>query len=223
MAALAAPTSWLERRVRVELRRINGTPPERDPGRRNGAVRGRENGASTAVARVAAVLGRENGALKGADAVARVAAVSRRENGASTAAEPAGPIAFRRPARALHAACAELLPGYSAASREPWRQSLLTAACLDARPRGGAPRHDAPPLIVEDVEQPSDVLCALWLARRSGLFYPGSPCGDGVGLRSVCEIVPAFAPSLAEERRAGVMEALRANAAWRAHIAARQR
>jgi hypothetical protein len=128
----------------------------------------------------------------------------------------------RRGARALHAACAELLPGYEAAAREPWRQSLLTAGCLDPHPR--APRRaSAPPLVVEDVVQPSDVLCALWLARRSGLFHPGSPCGDGVGLRSACEIVPEFAPSLAEERRAEVLEALRANAAWRAHIAARQR
>jgi hypothetical protein len=76
-------------------------------------------------------------------------------------------------------------------------------------------------LIVEDVVQPSDVLCALWLARRCGLFSPGSPCGDGVGLRSACEIVPSFAPTLAEQRRAEVLEVLRANTAWRAHRLAR--
>jgi hypothetical protein len=127
----------------------------------------------------------------------------------------------RRIARALHAACAELLPGYTAASREPWRQSLLTAGCLDARPRHSAPRREAPPLIVEDVVQPSDVLCALWLARRCGLFFPGSPCGDGVGLRSACDIVPSFAPSMTEERRGEVLEVLRGNTAWRAHRAAR--
>ena len=124
---------------------------------------------------------------------------------------------MRRNARTLHAACAELLPGYAAASREPWRQALLTAGCLDGRPRRGPPGARAPPLIVEDVVQPSDVLCALWLARRCGLFSPGSPCGDGVGLRSACDIVPAFAPGLARERRAEVLEALRANTAWRAH------
>src|SRR5918998_1462901 len=102
-----------------------------------------------------------------------------------TDAEPSG---VRRSARALHAACAELLPGYAAASREPWRQALLTAGCLDARPGRRAARRPAPPLIVEDVVQPSDVLCALWLARRSGLFSPGSSCGDAVGRRSACEI-----------------------------------
>jgi hypothetical protein len=60
------------------------------------------------------------------------------------------------------------------------------------------------------------VLCALWLARRCGLFHPGSPCGDGVGRRASCEILPEFAGSMA-----GVMETLRANAAWRAYLAAR--
>lgn len=133
---------------------------------------------------------------------------------------PAAELPARRRARSLHAACADLLPGYSAAVREPWRQSLLTAGCLDPRPRALS-RPSAPPLIVEDVVQPSDVLCALWLARRSGLFHPGSPCGDGVGRRSACEIVPEFAASMAHERRAEVMEALRANAAWRAYLAAR--
>jgi len=114
------------------------------------------------------------------------------------------PEAVRRDARTLHAACGE----------------LLTAGCLDARPRRPAPRGATPRLIVDDVVQPSDVLCALWLARRCGLFHPGSPCGDGVGRRAACEIVPAFAASMTAERRAGVMEALRANAAWRAYRAA---
>jgi hypothetical protein len=132
---------------------------------------------------------------------------------------PDAVVPVRRGARSLHAACAELLPGYSAAVREPWRQSLLTAGCLDPRPRPRS-RPSAPPMVVEDVVQPSDVLCALWLARRSGLFHPGSPCGDGVGRRSACEIGVAFAASMAEERRAAVMEALRANAAWRAYRAA---
>jgi hypothetical protein len=132
--------------------------------------------------------------------------------------EPGG---VRRSARALHAACAELLPGYAAASREPWRQAVLTAGCLDARPRRMAARRPAPPLIVEDVVQPSDVLCALWLARRSGLFSPGSACGDAVGRRSACEIVPAFASGVSAAARDGVWEVLRANTAWQAHRAAR--
>ena len=42
-------------------------------------------------------------------------------------------LAVRRAARTLHATCAELLPGYAAATREPWRQALLTAGCLDGR------------------------------------------------------------------------------------------
>jgi hypothetical protein len=131
--------------------------------------------------------------------------------------------AVRRSARTLHAACAELLPGYAQASREPWRQALLTAGCLDGRPRRPLPRRTAPPpLIVDDVVQPSDVLCALWLARRNGLFSPGSSCGDSVGLRSACEIVPAFAEDVSPRSRADVLEVLGANSAWRAHRLARQ-
>jgi hypothetical protein len=127
-----------------------------------------------------------------------------------------------RTARALHAACADLLPGYARASREPWRVALLTAGCLDTAPRrraaGGA---SASELVIEDVVQPSDVLCALWLARRSGLFCAGSSCGDAVGRRSGCEIVPAFADDVSAGRREEVWAVLRSNAAWRAHSAAR--
>jgi hypothetical protein len=135
--------------------------------------------------------------------------------------QPAPALAVRRTARTLHAACAELLPGYAAASREPWRQAVLTAGCLEARPRRLAARRPTPPLIVEDVVQPSDVLCALWMARRCGLFSPGSACGDAVGRRSACEIVPAFASDVSAETREGVWEVLRANTAWQAHSAAR--
>jgi len=129
--------------------------------------------------------------------------------------------AFQRSARTLHAACAELLPGYSAASREPWRQALLTAGCLEARPPAATAGRPAPRLVVEDVVQPSDVLCALWLARRWGFFSPGSSCGDAVGRRSACEIVATFASGVSDTRRSEVLEALRANSAWRAHSAAR--
>jgi hypothetical protein len=137
------------------------------------------------------------------------------------AAPPAAAV-VRRTARALHAACAELLPGFAHASREPWRQALLTAGCLDGPARRPAAAPAAPPaLVVEDVVQPSDVLCALWLARRSGMFSPGSSCGDAVGLRSACDIVPAFAPGTSGERRDAVLAVLGANTAWRAHRAAR--
>jgi hypothetical protein len=129
-------------------------------------------------------------------------------------------LVTRRSARALHAACAELLPGYAAATREPWRQALLTAGCLESRARP-AGRRAPTPLVVEDVVQPSDVLCALWLARRSGLFSAGSPCGDSVGRRSWCDIVVDFAAGLSAARRDEVWAALRSNAAWRAHAAAR--
>ncbi len=134
--------------------------------------------------------------------------------------EPPPDAAVRRGARMLHAACAELLPGYAEASREPWRQALLTAGCLDTAPRRRA-SGALSELVIEDVVQPSDVLCALWLARRSGMFSPGSSCGDAVGLRSACDIVPAFAPGMSGERRDAVLAVLGANTAWRAHRAAR--
>lgn len=237
MTALAAPASWLDRTPRAERRfgLGNGSSGEDTVG-----LRGLGNGSS----REDTVGFRELG--NGSSREDRPAGISRPSagfgNGSLTEDRPTGAsqptgglgldgaivgfndgaeVAVRRSARNLHAACAELLPGYSAASREPWRQALLTAGCLDERPRPSSSRLSAPPLIVEDVVQPSDVLCALWLARRCGLFSPGSPCGDGVGLRSACEIVPSFAPTLAAQRRADVLEVLRANTAWRAHQLAR--
>jgi hypothetical protein len=153
-------------------------------------------------------------------AAGRSASRAARDDGGPRDAEVVD-FAVRRNARSLHAACAELLPGYAAASREPWRQALLTAGCLDGPPVRPAPRRPTPPLIVEDVVQPSDVLCALWLARRSGLFAAGSACGDGVGRRSACEIEPRFAPGVSERTRDEVWAVLRGNTAWRAHRAAR--
>jgi hypothetical protein len=200
--ALAAPATWrppARARLGGDTAARNGSSRERDE-----VVASRDGGA-----RGVAVAGHD-GAARGAGLGAAIV-------GFNEVAE----VAVRRNARTLHAACAELLPGYAAASREPWRQALLTAGCLDGRARHGAARRSAPPLIVEEVVQPSDILCALWLARRCGLFSPGSPCGDGVGLRSACDIVPEFVPSLAAQRRAEVLEVLRANTAWRAHRLAR--
>jgi hypothetical protein len=239
MTALAVPATWVERRGAFAGRHNGGSRDDR-PGGFPQAAAGIENGASRddrpggfpqPAAGIENGSSREDrpGGVARRNATVQPVAVSESRasrpaglDGALVAfAEPAD-VAVRRSARTLHAACAELLPGYSAASREPWRQALLTAGCLDAHPRRPAPRRrSAPPLIVEDVVQPSDVLCALWLARRCGLFSPGSPCGDGVGLRSACEIIPSFAPTLAEQRRAEVLETLRANTAWRAHQLAR--
>jgi|KBSSwiStaDraftv2_1062776.scaffolds.fasta_scaffold1621266_2 hypothetical protein len=121
----------------------------------------------------------------------------------------------------LQARCAELLPGYSTASREPWRSAVLTAACLAPGPRRPSATRPAEQLVVHDVEQPSDVLCALWLARHDGHFHPGSSCGDGIGRRSLRAIEVGFAETLAPHRRRAVLAALRANAAWRVHVEAR--
>ena len=139
----------------------------------------------------------------------------------------------------LQAACAALLPGYAAARREPERWAVLTRACLQRRPVERTGELGPPPaerfdeialrllldpdeepwrILISEVQQASDVLCALWLARRSGLFCAGSACGDAVGRRSGCEIVPEFAPGVSED---AVWSVLRSNAAWRAHSAAR--
>ena len=142
----------------------------------------------------------------------------------------------------LQDACEALLPAYARARREPERWAVLTRACLQRRPveRSGElgpaaaerfdrialqlmlePDVDPGSLLITDVERASDVLCALWLARRCGLFSPGSACGDAVGRRSACEIVPAFASGVSVERRESVWEVLHANTAWQAHRAAR--
>ena len=144
---------------------------------------------------------RRAGVLAGAPAPARRRAAAAR---AGAARRPHAARGVRRAAARLRRGDARAVAPGAADRRLPRRPAR--AARRRATP--------APPLVVEDVVQPSDVLCALWLARRCGLFPPGSSCGDGVGRRSACEIVPEFAPG----RWPGVMEALRANAAWRAHL-----
>jgi hypothetical protein len=140
----------------------------------------------------------------------------------------------------LQLACRELLPGYSSAGREPERWAVLTRACLDRRPvpRSGEPgpapaerfdeialrflldRADPGSLVVTGVEQASDVLCALWLARRSGLFLPGSTSRGSAGSRSRLGLVASF-------RHASLghvtytLATLYANAAYKRHLAAR--
>ncbi|HEX2414215.1 MAG TPA: phosphoenolpyruvate carboxylase [Thermoleophilaceae bacterium] len=159
---------------------------------------------------------------------------------------------LRVPAALLQEVCRVLLPRYAAARREPERMALLTTACLERgagsvagdshMPNGD--RHGRAPadpfeqiaravllhgepaggtLFVTDTEHASDVLCALWLARRSGLFQPGSSTAEASGKRSHLEIVPAFAARVSPEAAAAAMAGLYANAAFRRHLEARGR
>jgi hypothetical protein len=141
----------------------------------------------------------------------------------------------------LQLACRELLPGYERARREPERWALLTRGCLGRRPveRSGEPGPpaaerfdelalrllldpDADPgsVLVTGVEQASDMLCALWLARRSGLFLPGSTTRGWAGARSRLGLVPSFKPG-SLGHAAYTLATLYANAAYKRHLAAR--
>jgi phosphoenolpyruvate carboxylase len=141
----------------------------------------------------------------------------------------------------LQAACEELLPGYHRARREPERWALLTRSCLDRQPvlRSGEPgpaaaerfdefalsllldpHADPGSLLVTGVERPSDMLCALWLARRSGLFVPASTTRGAAGSRSRLGLVPSFKPA-ALGHAAYTLATLYANAAYKRHLAAR--
>jgi phosphoenolpyruvate carboxylase len=140
----------------------------------------------------------------------------------------------------LQVACRDLLPGYTAARREPERWAVLTRACLSRHPvvRDGEPgppaaerfdeialtivldpEHDPGSLLVAHVEHASDVLCALWLARRSGLFLPGTTRGSA-GARSRLGIVPSFRPA-SLPHASYTLATLYANAAYKRHLAAR--
>ena len=72
-----------------------------------------------------------------------------------------------------------------------------------------------------EVERPSDMLCALWLARRSGLFLRRAPRRAGAaGSRSRLGLVPAFKPA-SLGHAAYTLATLYANAAYKRHLAAR--
>jgi phosphoenolpyruvate carboxylase len=135
----------------------------------------------------------------------------------------------RENAPMLHEACRVLLPGYASALDEEQRVELLTDAALRPMPcksdRGPTPKaaaafdavartvrgygpDAADTFIISNAERPSDVLCALWLARRSGL--------------SELEIVPLFEQRPALERSAQTMAALYDNAAYAQHLHARR-
>jgi hypothetical protein len=141
----------------------------------------------------------------------------------------------------LQAACRALLAGYAAARREPERWAVLTRACLDRRPvaRSGdsgppvaerfdqvalglllEPETDPGSLLITGVEQASDMLCGLWLARRSGLFVPCWTTRGWVGSRSRLGLVPSFKPG-SIGLAAYTLATLYANAAYKRHLAAR--
>jgi phosphoenolpyruvate carboxylase len=141
----------------------------------------------------------------------------------------------------LQAACRELLPGYARARREPERWGVLTRGCLQRRPveRSGEPgppaaerfdeialsllldpAADPGSVLITDVERPSDMLCALWLARRSGLFVAGAAARGAAGSRSRLGLVPSFKPA-ALGHATYTLATLYANAAYKRHLAAR--
>jgi phosphoenolpyruvate carboxylase len=120
-------------------------------------------------------------------------------------------------------ACGELLPGYEATRSETERVALLTRACLAAAPVRRVVGMGLE-LVVLDARQPSDVLCALWLARRAGLFEPprGAPTRRPRA-RSRIDLVPLFERRTAVQLVAETMGVLYANAAYAEQLWARGR
>jgi phosphoenolpyruvate carboxylase len=123
----------------------------------------------------------------------------------------------RQSSAVVREAAGALLPGYATAAGEEQRMELLSEAIAVARrglelpPDGqgaellrvldtialadaGYGRDAVPTLVISMVEQPSDVLAALWLARRSGI---GTSRSSGPRLR----LVPLF-ETLADLRAA---------------------
>jgi len=111
---------------------------------------------------------------------------------------------LRVPASLLQEACRLLLPGYSAARREPERLALLTRACLErsepARLNGRSPAA---------------------VARRSGLFRPGSSTPEASCKRSHLELIRTFSEGVPAGEAAGAIATLYSNAAFRRHLEAR--
>jgi len=64
------------------------------------------------------------------------------------------------------------------------------------------------------------MLCALWLARRSGLFLPAAAARGAAGSRSRVGLVPSFKPA-ALPHASYTLATLYANAAYKQHLAAR--
>ena len=152
-------------------------------------------------------------------------------------------LEVRDNASELHEACKVLLPGYAAARTETERAALLTDACLREQlprrdgglePKAAATfdtmarsvttygRHALDTFIVSNCEQASDMLCALWLARRSGLFTPPRGPDPGYGSSSLLELVPLFERRVPLERASHTMAELYGNPAYRRHLGARE-
>jgi hypothetical protein len=141
----------------------------------------------------------------------------------------------------LQAACRELMSSYARTRTETERWGVLTRGCLQRWPveRFGEPgpppaerfdeialrllldpEDDPGSVVIADVERPSDMLCALWLARRSGLFLAGASARGAAGSRSRLGLVPSFAPA-ALGHASYTLATLYANAAYKRHLAAR--
>jgi phosphoenolpyruvate carboxylase len=141
----------------------------------------------------------------------------------------------------LQAACRRLYTSYANARTETERWGVLTRGCLQRWPveRTGEPgpppaerfdemaiallldpEADHGSIVVASVERPSDMLCALWLARRAGLFLPGATARGAAGSRSRLGLVPSFRPS-ALGNATYTLATLYANAAYKRHLAAR--
>jgi hypothetical protein len=142
----------------------------------------------------------------------------------------------------LQAACRALLPGYASARREPERWAVLTPACVARRPVARDvesapapaaerfdefglrllldPEAELGSLLITEVERASDMLCALWLCRRSGLFLPTSTARGSAGSRSRLGLVPSFRPASVGQATY-TLATLYANAAYKRHLAAR--
>ena len=82
------------------------------------------------------------------------------------------------------------------------------------------PSADPGSILVTEVERPSDMLCALWLARRSGLFLAGATArGRPARGRGSASCRPSSRPRL--PHAAYTLATLYANAAYKRHLAAR--
>ncbi|MGH2962431.1 MAG: phosphoenolpyruvate carboxylase [Solirubrobacterales bacterium] len=150
-------------------------------------------------------------------------------------------LEVRENAPEIQAACRALIPNYASANDEQAREAVLTAACLE-----GPARFDPAPLprpaasfeaaarairrfgadvldsfIVSNAERPSDVLAALSIARREGLFDPYAAAGDGRFGVSLTNIVPLFERRTALERATQTMDSLYSNRAYLAQLRGR--
>ena len=141
----------------------------------------------------------------------------------------------RENAPELHEACRVLLPGYADAVSSEERVAVLTRACLADDPpvRAGGPEPRAAAafdaiarghamfglrsvdtFILSNAKSPADVLCALWLARRAGLFRPVRGNGRAGGRGSDLDLVPLFERRSALEQATDTMAGLYRNAAY---------